>query len=198
MKFRTLPRAFCMALALLCIPLIAWGHAVELFATASGNAVRGTMRYPDGTRITEAPVRAHDPEGALLAETVTDEAGRFTLPISRVCDYRITGDAGEGHVGVYTVPESEIEAAVAAPPESPAPVSAASAPETDQHASADFAAIEARIDQAVARQLAPLREQLFQYERTTRFRDIVGGIGYLFGVAGLLALVRGRFSRRGG
>jgi hypothetical protein len=40
-----------------------------------------------------------------------------------------------------------------------------------------------------------LRRQLDRYEHTLRLRDVLGGIGYIFGIMGLLFFVLGRRSR---
>ncbi|MEJ2456241.1 MAG: hypothetical protein P8103_19125 [Candidatus Thiodiazotropha sp.] len=44
---------------------------------------------------------------------------------------------------------------------------------------------EAALERAVARQIRPLREALQGYEEQVRLRDIIGGIGYIVGLAGL-------------
>lgn len=177
----------------------AWGHGVELFAAVEGTEIRGTLRYADGTRITGAPVRAYDADGALLAETTTDEGGRFTLTPACRCDHRIVGDAGEGHLGSYTVKAGELPASLPADPaDEPGDARAPQAGEDSAAPAGEIPAdeaLEARLEKVVARQLNPLREQLFAYEKTIRFRDIVGGIGYVFGLAGVIVLVKHRKSR---
>lgn len=56
----------------------------------------------------------------------------------------------------------------------------------------DEAALENLITKAVAQQIRPLREQLNAYEDQVRLRDIVGGIGYIVGLAGLAMWLRRR------
>lgn len=41
------------------------------------------------------------------------------------------------------------------------------------------------IETAVARQIKPLREELAAYKEQAKFRDLLGGLGYLLGLAGL-------------
>lgn len=161
----------------------AWGHGVELFALVDGTQITGNFRYPDGTPIADARIRAFDPNGALLAEATTDAEGHFALPVTRHCDHELIGDAGEGHRGAFTVAASEL-------PLEPA----AEVGETGSGAAAP-ADLDARIERAVARQVAPLRQQLFDYEHAIRLRDLVGGIGYVFGVAGIVVLVNHRGKR---
>ncbi len=53
------------------------------------------------------------------------------------------------------------------------------------------------IAEAVASQVRPLREQLNDYQDQVRFRDIVGGIGYIFGLAGITLWLRAARRPRG-
>lgn len=48
------------------------------------------------------------------------------------------------------------------------------------------------IEQAVARAVRPLREQLALERERARLRDVLGGIGYILGLAGLWAWWRAR------
>ncbi|MFP4077364.1 MAG: hypothetical protein ACLFTD_12930, partial [Halochromatium sp.] len=45
--------------------------------------------------------------------------------------------------------------------------------------------IERSVEQAVARQLRPLREALAEAQARVAFRDLLGGLGYIAGLAGL-------------
>jgi nickel transport protein len=47
------------------------------------------------------------------------------------------------------------------------------------------ATLEPFMAQIVSKQLRPLREQLEVYQETVRWHDILGGIGYIFGIMGL-------------
>lgn len=44
----------------------------------------------------------------------------------------------------------------------------------------------ALVEEAVARQVRPLREQLLAHDERVQLRDILGGIGYILGLAGLV------------
>lgn len=49
---------------------------------------------------------------------------------------------------------------------------------------------------AEASQIGQLRQELAEFREEIRFRDVIGGIGYIFGVAGLLAWLRARRKER--
>ena len=50
--------------------------------------------------------------------------------------------------------------------------------------------------QALGRQIRGLREQIEGYQEQVRFRDVLGGIGYIFGVAGIAFYFLGRRQQR--
>jgi len=170
----------------------AWGHGVDMFARVEGDQIVGSVVFADGIPVKDAPVRAFGPDGALLEESRTDERGQFSMPVRHRCRYRLVAEAGQGHRGLFTVPEAEIlNATPAEAADSGATTvtgSAAPSPEAGVGAPADMAALEA----AIARQIGPLREQLHEYEGQVRIRDIMGGVGYMFGVIGLYVLLKGR------
>jgi hypothetical protein len=48
-----------------------------------------------------------------------------------------------------------------------------------------FREIDSLVEQAVARQILPLREALAEAQAQASFRDVLGGLGYIVGLAGL-------------
>lgn len=58
--------------------------------------------------------------------------------------------------------------------------------------------LEAAVARAVASQVNPLREQIAAYEDRLRLHDILGGIGWIVGVAGLGFFLLARKETRGG
>ena len=54
------------------------------------------------------------------------------------------------------------------------------------------------IERAVARQIGPVREQLVSYEDEVRWRDVLGGLGYILGITGLAVWLRSGRDRRPG
>ena len=165
----------------------AWGHGIDLFARVEGTAIKGTMAYADGTPVANRPVRAFAPDGSVIQETTTDEAGHFTMPVTSPVRHRLVGEAGEGHRGLFTVSEAEVKLAFGeAGPQGGGTATATEGPTAT--AAIDQAALEA----AIARQLGPLRDQLHAHDQRVRLRDVLGGIGYVFGLAGLYVLWKQR------
>lgn len=174
-----------------------WAHGINLFATVEGSSIQGTLLYADGTPAANAPVIAYAPDGEVIAEATTDNTGRFVFEARLRVRHRLVGDAGQGHRGLFTIAEDDLPASLPAPGES-LPVPAANEASVEApavEASAFPAEWDARLEAAVARQLRPLREQLDAYEHRIRVRDVMGGIGYLFGLVGLVVLLKHRNRR---
>ena len=183
----------------LLLALIVWlaaaapasAHKVRLFAAAEGALVSGYGYFSGGDRAQGVVVTA-EAGGTVVYSGVTADDGTFSFTATRRTDHLIKLDAGDGHAASFTLraaelPESLPESlpglpssdSAAAPPPVSAPVKTAAQPALDDVRLAEL------VERAVARQVRPLREQLDAYEETTRWRDAVGGIGFIVGLAGL-------------
>lgn len=191
MKARVL--SLTLALTVLGTAGDALAHKMKLFATAEGTVVSGYVYFSPGGRAQDAMITAATPGGTAVFQGRTNEQGEFRFEVRQRVDHLIAADGGDGHEAGFTIRAAELpeslpagsqEAAAQAPPSTaaaaPAPVHASSAPPPPS--SADLAAL---IEQAVARQVRPLREQLDAYEDSVRWHDVLGGIGYIVGLAGL-------------
>jgi nickel transport protein len=109
-------------------------------------------------------------------------------------DHRVVAETGDGHRAEWRVSAAELAPGFPGVP-SQTPEGGAGpggAPSNGCLAEVDLAA---QIEQAVARQVRPLREDLLAAQGTAGLRDVLGGIGYILGLAGLLAWWQSRPSR---
>lgn len=158
-------------------------HKMRLFATAEGSLVSGYGYFSGGDRAQDVVVTA-EAGGAVVHSGVTAEDGTFSFTATLRADHLIRLDAGDGHAASFTLRAAELPESLPTPEprtggETPGPVKAAAPPALDDARLAEL------VERAVARQVRPLREQLDAYEQTTRWRDAVGGIGFIVGLAGL-------------
>ncbi|MCB1775807.1 MAG: carboxypeptidase regulatory-like domain-containing protein [Candidatus Competibacteraceae bacterium] len=162
-----------------------WTHKLKVFATAEGSRLAGYAYFTPGGRPHQAAVTVTDADGNVLATTITDDEGRFAVEAKRRVDHHITVGGGDGHVATYTIKADEL-------PDRLLPSLPASLPQTGEASKKILPALPASdadwrafIDQSIARQIRPLREQLDAYQEKIWWHDVLGGIGYILGLGGL-------------
>jgi nickel transport protein len=183
-------RAACCAAVAACLLAAAEAraHKLALFAAAEGDLIAGRAYFVGGGRAAGVTVRVLGPGGRKLGQTVTDADGRFTFKAQAACDHTFVVETADGHAARWTVPAAEI--ALPAPASQPA----GGAPST-RPAPAGREELKRMIDEAVARHVNRLREELASRESRVRLHEVLGGIGYIVGAAGLLLLLRSRRRR---
>lgn len=208
------------ALCLVLLATTAWAHRVNVFAWVEGTDVHMESGFSRGNPVREGGVEVHDAStGDVLLTGTTNETGEFVFAIPESAlknpiDLEIVVNAGEGHRSSWTVRAKEY-AGVAAPAAEPAAETAAeagqaeSAPPAAASGSAGVAqdpaavealevALEAKLEAALDKKLdekiSPLVRAVNRMEMDAgpKMSDIFGGIGYLFGLAGLLAYAKSR------
>ena len=167
----------------------AWAHKLKVFAAAEGAQIVGTAYFAGGGKAQNSAGRLLATDGSLVAEFHTGEDGAFRLGVTSRQDYRISIDSGDGHVAEAHVAAAEL------PDSLPATGNPAPAPTATVPAAQPAPAIDA-VELAVARQLLPLRQQIDALEERTRFSDIMGGIGTIFGACGIYAWIASRRNRK--
>lgn len=191
----------------------ALAHKVIVFAYMEGNELVAEGSFPGGNPCMECGITLEDTgTGKTLLESQTDKKGicRMTLPpeaANASSGLLVVINGGEGHRGEWKLAPDEymqhVEgAAQAAPatvaqnePEAASP--AVTPPATAQSTlpALNEKKLEAMISRSVAatvsRELAPLKREILE-DKGTDLRDVLGGIGYIIGLAGIFAWARSR------
>lgn len=197
----------------------ALAHKLRVFATQIGPAAEGRVYFVGGGPALGVPVTLTDASGAVLATTTTAASdGSFSIPLPAgvVGAVTITADAQDGHVAAFSLtpggdmPAVAPEAGASSTGSSGAATGTTIGTETGMATgtatgnaaaapAAPLRAIDpAALDIAIARQIAPLAAEIDEMNQTLRFRDILGGVGYLFGIFGLWSLMLRRKAARSG
>jgi len=190
MRVRGYALLIVLPVALASLP--AQAHKLKVFATAEGDRIEGEAYFAGGAKAAGVAVAITDGEGHELARLTPDAEGRFHYRVDRRREYRVVADSLDGHVASWTIRPEEFSSSlpqgdpaqtppkvkVSAEPPSPAPQ--AQLPDLRERA-----ALSGMIERAVARQVRPLREALLAYDDKVRLHDILGGIGYIAGIAGI-------------
>lgn len=181
-----------LVLPLAGMPVLA--HKIQVFAFADGDRIEGSAYFAGGGAASGAAVRVLDAQGGLLAELVPDSEGGFSYRAQAPVDHLVVAETGDGHRAEWRVSAAELAPGFPGTPTqgmepaSPGPELAPKDPPADTE-------LAALIEQAVARQVRPLRQELIAAQGQARLRDILGGIGYILGLAGVLAWWRSRRPR---
>ncbi len=204
---------FAAVLSILLQALPAHAHRVTIFAYTEGNEVVTESGFSSGRPCMNCPVQVEDANnGSMLLEGKTDDKGIFRFPLPKEARSATKGlqiilNAGDGHRGEWLLEPEEYlandsaDTSPASPAASketaPAPDKASGAPAAAATASGpavDTVALEKVVAMAVDRKIAPLKKLLLESQEKIRMSDIIGGIGYLVGFAGLLAYLRSKKS----
>jgi len=172
--------------ALLFLALPAEAHRLKLFAQVTGGTIAGYGFYIGGGRPQGADLVVATPDGKEVSRLKTGDDGGFSFTPPAPGRYRLTLAAGDGHFADLDISTDGMPAV--APP-------AASATSANAIPADLDARIAQSVDAAVARQIRPLLEAYDAAEGRVRFNDLVGGLGWIVGLAGLWAWFRSR--RRG-
>lgn len=187
---RPWPWLVCALMLLGADPALA--HKLKVFALVDGGHIAGYAYFVGGAKATGATITVTDADGNALARLVPDAEGTFRYTPRDRIDHVIVADSGDGHLARWTLRADTLPAGLgASPPTAPAPAPSAQLPPAPELAQPDPSAvvseetIAAWVEQSVARQLRPLREQLEAHDARVRLQDVLGGIGYIVGLAGL-------------
>lgn len=167
-------------------PLAAHGMRIEVRVDASAHVV-GAAKY-GAHPVAHAEVRILAPDGKLLADGRTDATGAFRLAMTQRCDLRVVIQDG-AHRGEKRLPVSAFPLSL--------PIYGGGAPSAPAAPplSADAASLSTVVEAAVAKRLEPVELQLQRQADAMRLRDILGGIGYILGLAGIGFYFAGRARR---
>jgi nickel transport protein len=164
----------------------AMAHQILVFAAADGAMIAGRAYFPNGDPVSGAQVRIEDGRGRLLAGRETGPDGRFRYRARFASDHHVVVSSGDGHRAEWVVSAAEL-----------APAFVSTQGDANAPATID-PALATALERAVARQLAPLREELAAARAQVGLRDVLGGLGYILGLVGLALFWRSRSASGGG
>jgi nickel transport protein len=196
-------RLILVAALLLALVQTGLAHRVNVFAWLEGDEVHVEGAFPGGRPVAGGTVRVVETDtGRDVLTGETDEAGTFvfTLP-KRILEERpeltIVLEAGEGHQDQWPLPARDYLADAPSAPKprpavesAPPPVVAKRPMQMDEHLREEM---KAELSELLDRKLRALESRL-EARETQRITatEIFGGIGYIFGLAGVAMLVYGR------
>jgi len=194
--FRFIP-GWMMTAALsivLLFPIPASAHKISIFAWVEGNMVHTQSRFM-GNRIPEtARIEVLDADGKQLLKGNLDAEGRFSFAAPYKGNLEIILHASAGHRATWRLEADDFDMDSAATAEGHGhshPLDTANQ-ESGREVLTEEKVVE-MITALLRKEIDPLKKMMADPSRVDpSFRDIIGGIGYIFGLVGVAAYVRSR------
>ncbi len=183
---------FLTSIILIGINVPALAHKVIIFAWVEGDTVFTESKFSGGKKAINARVEIFDKDGKKLLEGKTDNKGEFSFKIPKLTDLRIVLNAGMGHKAEWTVPESEIR-------EAGAILEKKSAVEPSGPTTVGLSKEEVRkiVEDSLDKKLRPIVRMITESKNTKpSLTEIIGGIGYIFGLMGVALYFKNREKKR--
>lgn len=185
MPNRILKQGLLTLMTLLSLSLMpVYAHNVVGGVYAIGDQIEGEIGFSNGDMAAEGTeIKVSDTQGNLLGTVATDSEGLFVFTALQRIDHQFFANLSSGHVLELVLPADEL-------PESLPGGNAVSNADMAQTStpvnfSGDQVALQQMIEKAVAKQVKPLRKELAEYKEKASLQDVIGGIGYIFGLCGI-------------
>ncbi|EPJ43235.1 MAG: hypothetical protein OFPI_43640 [Osedax symbiont Rs2] len=165
---------------------VANAHLLKIFAYTQpivgeqkALQVRGKVYFAGGATLANLALKVIDSEGLVIHRPSTDQQGKFVFELA-AGNYQIIADSLDGHLANWQL-KASVEASEL--------LENATQPSADKDLIAQNQYTQQQLQRVISQQLAiqiqPLSEQLNSLQEKARFQDIIGALGYIFGLYGL-------------
>lgn len=162
-------------------------HRVNVFAWADGDMVYVEGKFSGGKKIIAGKIIVTDSSGVEVLTGQTNDQGEFSFKRPQPTELKIILEAGMGHRAEWTLPVDDGHA------NHSADESQSEETQTAVNAGVSRAEIEAIVEKALDKQMKPVLKMLAESRATgPGISDILGGIGYIIGLAGIAAYFHSR------
>lgn len=175
----------------------ALAHKLNLFAYAEGDTISVEGYFADGRKAQNSAVKVLDSSGKVLVEGMTDGEGKYLFKVPQKSDIKIILNAGMGHQGEFAMSAAELGDGNAAASEQGSAMSDGDA--DVGHAGAEVVnapvvggELDIAVHRAVNEAIKPLVRELAESRQQASISEIVGAVGYIFGLLGLFAFYKAR------
>ncbi len=181
------------------VPALA--HKVTIFAWVEGDTVYTQSKFSGGKRAKNSTVVVYDKEGNQLLEGKTDDNGKFSFKIPKKTELKVVLKASMGHMAEWIIPAEEIttvglvsksstrEKGIKSTTEKAVPLigtKTGGVPPVPTAVGLSRQEVKALIDESLDRKLTPITNMLANsLDRGPRMSEVIGGIGYIFGLVGV-------------
>ncbi len=180
----------------------AYAHKVRVFAYGEGDTIIGETAFSGGRAAKGSKIIVRDADSEkILSTCITDDHGNFHFPIpeearKKRLDLKIIVSVGEGHRGEWLLEtEDYLESSKEGDEKPEETVTAVPSPvgSVEKQVAGEDERIRNMMEEVLDQKLAPIKHMLSRsQDRGPTLQDILGGIGYLLGLAGLAAYIQSK------
>lgn len=177
---------------------IASAHNVVSGVYADGMSIEGEVGFSNGD-MAEAgsPVKVFNEMGEVIAELSLTDGGVFNYEAKTVAKHTFKANLSAGHVAEMVIEADELTGLIMPQAQNTATKNTEQQTKSSGEAAAAGALmlnnqisvgqLQSIVRSAVAQQVKPLQKELRAYKEKVMLRDIVGGLGFIFGLFGVAA-----------
>ena len=182
-----------LMLFLLCFSVPAFAHKVYLYAWVEGDTVFTESYFGAGAKVKDGLIEVFDPDGKKLFEGHTNPKGECAFKIPQKTNLRIVVKAGMGHRGEYLLKAEDITG-MAAPETRSKKQEEATKRKSSPEGKVDMDQIQKMVEHTLDSRLKPIARSIAKLseKKGPGLTEILGGIGYIFGIMGLLLYFKSR------
>ena len=167
-----------------------FAHKVTIFAYVEGNMVYTESYFSDGTKVEGGTVEVYDSQGNKLLEGKTNKDGEFNFKPPKKDDLKIFLLASMGHRNSYTISADELPENIG---EEKLQKPELKESATQELAKVNLDQIKSIIDSSLDEKLKPIMRELAKsQQKKVSFTEVIGGIGYIFGIMGIILYFAGK------
>jgi nickel transport protein len=188
---------------ILAMTSITLAHKVYLYAWVEGDTVYTESYFGSKKKVQGGLIEVFGPSGEKLLEGHTNEKGEFAFKAPQKTDLRIVVEASMGHKNEYVLKADELwgnedgtaEQTKAQEGLAPSKEEAEGASLTVE--AVELAQIQVVVEKALDSRLKPIIRELakIRKEKGPGLTEIIGGIGYIFGLMGVVLFFWSKKSR---
>tara|TARA_B100000609_G_scaffold188256_1_gene174297 strand:+ start:161 stop:790 length:630 start_codon:yes stop_codon:yes gene_type:complete len=178
-------------------------HKVRVFAYESGGEITAEAKFGSDRPAKNSAITVETEDGETLLSGTTDEVGifRFAIPDAaqkKSMNLSIVVNAGEGHRGAWLLTPADYLEESRSPEMQRAALSPSRLENSTQHQVSDISfrdceQLAAMVEQIVEKEFAPIKRLLAEdREKKIDIQAILGGLGYIFGLAGIALYFKGK------
>lgn len=174
-----------------------YAHKVQMFTHVEGDTVFLEGYFPDGKKTINSEVTVFDNKsGEELLRGETDNEGKFSFKTPKKADLKIALNASLGHKTEYVLRGSELSDTAGVKADKKASADKVKKENkgtgTAVNTSADTSDIQLAVERGVEKGVTPLMRGFAECKEHVLYSEIIGGIGYIFGVLGIVLYFQSR------